>query len=100
MPAGVVVDAWVDRSEVMIRYLEVELARPGPVARVLVPMNFLSIRPKHRQIRVQALLGHQFARIPALEDPDSVTLLEEDRITAFSGAGLMYAVPGRAESLL
>ncbi len=98
--AGTVVDAWVDRSEVVIRYLEVELARPGATARVLVPMNFLMIRRKQRQIGVSAITAAQFADVPALRNPDIVTLLEEDRITAYFAGGLLYALPGRLESRL
>ena len=95
--AGVVVDAWIDRSEVVIRYLEVELAEGH---RVLLPMNFADIRAKRRMITVSAILGAQFAAVPALKHPETVTFLEEDRITAYYAGGYMYAVPGRTVSLL
>lgn len=98
--AGTVVDGWVDRSEVVIRYLEVELAEPATTPRVLLPMNFLTLRRRQRRVVVKALLGRQFAAIPALRNPDIVTLLEEDKILAYFGGGLMYATPSRAEPLL
>lgn len=96
--AGTIVDAWVDRSEVVIRYLEAELGEGG--RHVLVPMNFLHIDAKRRRIVVGALRGEHFADVPALRNPDVVTLLEEDKILGYYGGGLMYATPDRVEPLL
>ncbi len=96
--AGTVVDAWVDRSETVIRYVEVELLAGGK--RVLLPMNFLQIKPKQRRISVFAILGHQFANVPATAKPDTVTMLEEERVMAYYGGGLFYARPGRADPIL
>jgi photosynthetic reaction center H subunit len=109
--AGTVVDLWVDRSEAVFRYLEVEL--PGG-KRVLLPMNFTRInapgslsdflfgRMKDRtvKVRVRSLLAHQFADVPTTKHPDLVTLLEEEKIMAYYGAGTLYATPQRQEPLL
>jgi photosynthetic reaction center H subunit len=35
-----------------------------------------------------------------LKAPDQVTLLEEDKVTAYYGAGTLYSDPMRAEPLL
>ena len=51
-------------------------------------------------MRVRAILAEQFAQIPALASPDQITLLEEDRITAYFGGGTLYATPARSEPLL
>ncbi|MFX7849738.1 PRC-barrel domain-containing protein, partial [Acinetobacter baumannii] len=72
------VDLWVDRSEMLFRYLEVEVAGGG---RVLLPMTFA--RVEQRQIRVQSILGTQFDRVPRTRAAEQVTLLEEEKIMAY-----------------
>ena len=98
--AGTVVDEWIDRSEVVIRYLEVKLALPEATHNVLLPMNFLEIRRKQRRIKTAFIRGGQFAHVPVTKHPDEVTLLEEDKIMAFYAGGMLYATPARTESLL
>ena len=98
--AGTVTDAWIDRSEVVIRYVEVTLLAPKAAKTVLLPMNFLQIKAKRRTIHVNAILGAQFADVPALKSPDVVTFLEEEKIVGYYGGGLMYARPNRVEPLL
>ncbi len=95
---GTVRDVWVDRSEVVARYLEVELAGQGGGRRVLLPTTFA--RVMRRRVGVKSILGSQFANVPALRNPDQVTLLEEDKIVAYYGGGTLYATPARAESML
>ena len=94
--AGRVTDLWVDRMEVMFRYLEVKL--PGVERTVLVPVNFTRIG--RDAVRVKAILSSQFAGVPPTRHPEQITLLEEEKITAYFGAGTLYAEPGRAEALL
>ena len=98
--AGTVVDAWIDRSEVVVRYLEVQLALTGATHNVLLPMNYLQIRRKQSVIRTGFIKGGQFASVPTTKLPDVVTLLEEDKIMAFYAGGMLYATPSRAEALL
>jgi len=38
--------------------------------------------------------------VPATRAPDSITLLEEEKICAYFGGGLLYATPSRQEPLL
>ena len=38
--------------------------------------------------------------MPGIRNPDSVTLLEEDKIMAYYGGGTLYATPQRQEPLL
>lgn len=94
---GIVRDCWVDRSEATLRYLEVE-ASGG--RRVLLPINFTRIDGNQRQIKVQSIYGRHFADVPALKNPDQITLLEEERIMAYYGAGTLYADPARQEPFL
>jgi photosynthetic reaction center H subunit len=93
--AGTVRDLWIDQSEVLFRYLEVGLPDG---ANVLLPINFARI--DQRRVRVRSLRAAQFAQVPALRQPDRVTLLEEEKIMAFYGAGTLYATPDRQEPLL
>jgi photosynthetic reaction center H subunit len=38
--------------------------------------------------------------VPGTKQPEQVTLLEEEKIMAYYGAGTLYATPDRAEPLL
>lgn len=98
VPAGVVTDVWVDRSEYIARYFEVELENGG--RHILLPVNFSRIDAGRRSIRVKSILARHFADVPAHASPEQVTLLEEDRITAYYGGGHLYALPGRREPML
>jgi photosynthetic reaction center H subunit len=49
---------------------------------------------------VHAILAEQFANVPKTRNPDQVTLLEEEKIMAYYGGGLLYATPDRMEPLL
>jgi photosynthetic reaction center H subunit len=97
--AGTVSDVWVDRSEVIVRYLEVDLGGE-PAKHVLLPMTFSDVDGRHGLVRVEAILGSQFANAPMLAKPDEVTFQEEDRICAYYGGGTLYATPLRTESIL
>lgn len=92
--AGSVKDMWVDRSEMLFRYIEVDL-KDG--SSVLLPVNFSRIRKSG--VYVHALLAEQFGRVPRTASPEQVTLLEEEKIMACYGAGLLYATADRQEPL-
>jgi photosynthetic reaction center H subunit len=94
---GTIKDVWVDRSESILRYYEVAL---DSGASVLLPVAFAKVDGSKGQIKVEAILGEQFANVPPTRDPDRVTLLEEDKIAAYYAAGTLYATPSRTEPLL
>jgi len=94
---GTVRDVWVDRMEVIIRYLEVETTGGR---RVLLPMTFSTINGRRKEVEVNAITSSQFAAVPALKSPDQISLLEEDKVCAYYGAGTLYAEASRAEPLL
>lgn len=96
--AGTITDLWVDRSETIIRYLEMSLGIDG--RRALIPINFARIDRRRRVVKVHALMADQFLAIPTLANPNSVTLLEEDMICGFFGGGMLYAHPSRTEPVL
>ena len=96
LAAGKVTDLWVDRSEPQIRFLEVAVSGRA----VLVPINFTRIDGERRRIRVNAILGAQFAQVPATASRDQITKLEEDKIAGYFAGGTLYATPQRLGPLL
>lgn len=95
--AGVVKEIWVDRTEVIIRYLEVEIASGR---RVLLPFNFTTYDVARNRVRVQSILAAQFAEVPAIAKTDSITFREEDRVCAYFASGHLYATPSRMGPLI
>ncbi len=91
--AGTVGELWVDRAELLIRYLEVDVAG----RRVLLPQNMATIDKARRQVKTDSIRADQFAGAPVTASPDSVTLREEDKIVGYFGAGYLYASPDRQE---
>ena len=106
--AGTVSDVWVDRSESLIRYLQVTLPaapakpdEPAPLPRhVLLPINFSRVDGRKRLVHVKSILARHFADVPAHRSPSQISRREEDRITAYYGGGHLYATPSRTEALL
>ncbi len=97
---GTVVELWVDRSEPCLRYLEVELNADGgrrlmPVPFIRIPrpsgyLPFMTKEPIASHVQLDVLKASDFAAIPQLRNPDVVTLLEEDKISAYFGAGSLW----------
>ena len=106
--AGTVSDVWVDRSESLIRYLEVALPSvatmgdepPSAPRHVLLPMNFSKIDGRQRLVRVKSILARHFTDVPSHGAADRISRRDEDRITAYYGGGHLYAVPSRTEAQL
>ena len=95
--AGEISDLWVDRAESMVRFFEAKLTSGGAI---LIPTYFVDVYADERQVKVDAVLGAQFVKAPRLKTPDTITMLEEEKIAAFYGAGSLYATPERAEPWL
>jgi len=95
---GTVVDLWVDQSEAIFRFLEVEVDAPGGKRHVLVPMNLAVVQA--RRVKVRSILSTHFADVPGTRSPEQITRLEEDRIYGYYGAGTLYALPSRQEPLI
>lgn len=98
MAAGKVVDLWVDKAEFIFRYYEVELEGAG--RRVLLPTGFAFVNNQRRMVFVDSITAAQFNDVPGLKNPDEVTRLEEDKVTAFYGGGYLYSSRQRAEPVL
>ena len=100
---GLITDIWVDRAEFMVRYLEVATIHEDgttPGQTVLVPMNMCVVKKASKSVRLDAVLGHQISGAPQLRNPDQITLLEEEKLFGYFGAGYMYATADRAEPVL
>ncbi len=95
---GKIVDLWVDRSEAIFRYYEIEVATEDGPRRVLLPTTMAKVYD--RFVNVRSIRGVHFADVPTTRHPEQVTRLEEDRISAYYAAGTLYATPSRQEPLL
>jgi photosynthetic reaction center H subunit len=97
---GKVVELWVDRSEPCLRYLEISVAGADGVRLVPVPfmripraknwIPFMQAGPSASHVQIDVLKAGDFAGIPQTKTADLVTLLEEDKISAYFGAGSLY----------
>jgi photosynthetic reaction center H subunit len=83
---GRVKDMWIDVPEQLVRYLEVDLN--NGTSR-LIPMTMAKIWAD--RVRVNALTSDMFPTIPATKSGETVTKLEEDKISGYVAAGWMYA---------
>lgn len=98
---GTVVDLWVDRSEAVIRYFEVEVeGSDGAKSKVLVPVPFCTLSKAKKRVTVEAVLGKHFQNVPKTKSPDKITRLEEDMVCGYFGGGTLYATPDIQEPLL
>jgi len=79
----------------VIRYLDVALSDGGTAT---LPMTMC--RVKARDVRVDAVNAAQFFGSPQLRTPDQITLLEEEKVQAYFGAGYLWATPERSEPLI
>lgn len=94
LKAGEVSDIWVDRSEQLIRYLEVAVAG----RKVLLPMTMAIVGSD--AVKVRAITAAQFTDVPGTASAEQVTLYEEERVIAYYGGGHLYATRDRQEPWL
>ena len=90
---GKVVDMWIDVPEQLVRYLEVELTDGTSC---LIPVPLAKINSKY--VEINSLYGKHFVKIPKIKSPNEVTMLEEEKISAFVGSGNLYASYDRLSS--
>jgi len=92
---GEVVDLWIDVPEQLVRYFEFKLDdRCGGGTR-LVPTT--QARIWDGRLRIYSIFAAQFENIPTHASRSQVTLLEEDKISAYYGGGNLYAHVSRQE---
>jgi photosynthetic reaction center H subunit len=95
--AGTVKDLWIDRADQMVRYVEVDV--PGKGVR-LVPFPLALVCYEPDAIQVASIYAGHFEKVPVTKEPDRITGLEEEKISAFYAGGRLYADPKRAEPLV
>ena len=94
--AGKVSDIWVDRSEMMISYLEVDTG----TTKVLMPMTMCLVNRGKNNVTCSALTASQFGDAPGLAMAGTITRNEEEQIVAYFGSGYLYATPSRQEPII
>ena len=95
---GKIKDIWVDISESVVRYYEVELA--DGTGSIILPVYFGDVQWSKRRVVVKALFAEQFTKAPRLANPDRITMLEEDKVSAFVAGGTLYRDPERVEPFI
>jgi photosynthetic reaction center H subunit len=100
--AGTITEIWVDRAEPQVRYYEVKLSGSDKIVLLPVPFvqwpNFGLTKTDH--VKVKAITAAQFRDVPGLRNPNQITLLEEDKISAYYAGGHLYATAERSQPLL
>jgi photosynthetic reaction center H subunit len=87
---GHISDMWVDAPEQLVRYLEIDLNEGG---KRLVPMPMVKIWSD--RVRINAISSDMFSAVPTTRSNSEVTLLEEEKISAYYAGGTMYAASKR-----
>jgi len=89
--AGTITDMWVDRSEHMVRYLEVDIGEK----KVLAPMAMAVVRKD--RVMIDAINAADYSGVPAVASGEEITRYEEERVIAYFGGGYLYAKECRQE---
>ncbi|WP_112320683.1 photosynthetic reaction center subunit H [Oceanibium sediminis] len=84
---GTVTDMWIDKPELMVRYLQMDLADGGGSRLIPITMS----RITKSGVKVRNLTAPFFARVPTTKSAGEITLLEEEKIMAFYAGGQLYA---------
>ncbi|MEM8732520.1 MAG: photosynthetic reaction center subunit H [Pseudomonadota bacterium] len=92
---GTVTDLWIDAPEQLVRYLEYDLKDEFGGGTRLVPLTLA--RVWFGVVYVRSLYSHNFKNVPTLTNPDQITLLEEEKVSAYYGGGTLYASEDRLE---
>lgn len=84
---GTVTDLWVDVPEAMIRYVEYEMADGS--GKRLVPLT-LAVLWRDRVV-INSLYAEDFGAIPTTKSATQITMLEEEKISAYYAGGYLYS---------
>ena len=95
---GTISDMWVDAPEQLVRYLAIELDADHGGGTRLVPIQFCRIWPS--KVKINSIFGKHFAAVPVTKSATQITLLEEEKISAYYGGGTLYASQERTDPLL
>ena len=92
---GRVTDIWLDEAEQLVRYVEYELDAEFGGGTRLVPLTMARI--KKDQLKIRSIFAQHFQNVPVLKSPDEVTMLEEEKISAYYAGGTLYASQARQD---
>ncbi len=95
---GEITDMWLDAPEQLVRYLEMELDEAHGGGKRLVPIHFCKI--KADRVKINAIFGKHFKAVPITKSPNQITLLEEEKISAYYAGGILYASQDRLDPAL
>jgi len=95
---GTITDMWIDEPEQMVRYLEFQLDADWGEGKRLVPLPLARI--KKDGVRIHSIYAEHFRDVPRNASDTQVTLLEEDKISAYYAGGKLYASADRLEPQL
>ena len=95
---GTICDMWIDEPEQLVRYLEIELDPKWGSGKRLVPLTMARIWGS--KVKINSIYGKHFATVPTIAAANQVTLLEEEKISAYYGGGHLYADISRQEPQL
>lgn len=87
---GRISDMWVDAPEQLVRYLEINL---NSGAKRLVPMPMVKI--KSDRVVINSITSDLFEGVPTTASMSEVTMLEEEKISAYYAGGTLYAANKR-----
>ena len=90
---GRVIDMWIDVPESLVRYMTVDLNPEGTGKTRLIPMNMSRI--KGNRVVVRSLYAHNWDGVPVTKSAAEITMLEEEKITAYYAGGTLYASDAR-----
>jgi photosynthetic reaction center H subunit len=86
---GRVIDMWIDVPEQMVRYLTVDLNPEGSGKTRLIPLTLARIGTN--RVTVKTLHEGNWDGVPTTKSAEQITVLEEDKITAYYAGGSLYA---------
>ncbi len=95
---GKISDMWIDEPEQLVRYLEIALDPIWGEGTRLVPMTLARIRSD--RVKIHSIFGKHFASVPQIASKTQITLLEEEKVSAYYAGGKLYASQERLEPQL
>lgn len=84
---GTITDLWIDEPEQMVRYLEYKL--DSGAGNRLVPMTM--VRISRGRVLIRSIYAEHFDDVPTIKSGTQITLLEEEKVSAYYGGGYLYA---------
>ncbi|MCF6446010.1 photosynthetic reaction center subunit H [Nereida sp. MMG025] len=95
---GKVTDMWLDEPEQLVRFFEYEVDAEFGGGKKLVAREMARINSNH--LKIKSIYSKHVANVPTTKTDTQITLLEEEKIMAYYGGGVLYADESRLEPQL